>query len=86
MAKEDGMTPEISAKIRAHMDKYVDDPVAVAWAYDGGPIPADESELVTAPVRQLISFHLVGTFVRWILVIHFGHGCASRPQRLPLLR
>jgi len=40
-ANEDGMTPEISAVIRAHMDKYVDDPVAVAWAYAGGPIPAD---------------------------------------------
>lgn len=38
-AKEDGMTPEISAKIREWMEKLVDDKEAINWMYNGGPVP-----------------------------------------------
>eukprot|EP01052_Picozoa_sp_SAG31_P059390 SAG31_NODE_18697_length_626_cov_1.074004_2_plen_136_part_00 len=47
-ASEDGMSPEIAAIIRAHMEKYVADPVAVKWAYEGGAVPADDAAALVA--------------------------------------
>ena len=39
-AHEDGMTKEIAAQLRAFGSKIVTDPVALAWLYEGGPLPA----------------------------------------------
>jgi hypothetical protein len=39
-AHEDGMTKEIAARLRAFGSKVVNDPVALAWLYEGGPLPA----------------------------------------------
>jgi hypothetical protein len=39
-AHEDGMTKEIAAQLRAFGAKIVTDPVALAWLYEGGPLPA----------------------------------------------
>ena len=38
-AHEDGMTNEISTQLRAFGAKIVTDPVALAWLYEGGPLP-----------------------------------------------
>jgi hypothetical protein len=39
-AHEDGMTSEIAGQLRAFGSKIVGDPVALAWLYEGGPLPA----------------------------------------------
>jgi aryl sulfotransferase len=38
-AHEDGMTKEIAAQLRAFGSNIVTDPVALAWLYEGGPLP-----------------------------------------------
>ena len=39
-AHEDGMTSEIAGQLRAFGSRIVTDPVALAWLYEGGPLPA----------------------------------------------
>jgi hypothetical protein len=39
-AHEDGMTSEIAGQLRSFGSKIVTDPVALAWLYEGGPLPA----------------------------------------------
>ena len=34
------MTSEIAGQLRAFGSKIVTDPVALAWLYEGGPLPA----------------------------------------------
>jgi hypothetical protein len=38
-AHEDGMTPAISADLRAFGERILPDPAALKWLYEGGPLP-----------------------------------------------
>lgn len=40
-AHEDGMTPALAQRLRALGTQIVGDPRALAWHYQGGPLPAD---------------------------------------------
>jgi hypothetical protein len=39
-AREDGMTDQIAAELRAFGSKIVSDPAVLRWLYEGGPHPA----------------------------------------------
>lgn len=39
-AHEDGMTADIARRLRARGEAIIEDPRALAWLYEGGPLPA----------------------------------------------